>query len=93
MFSWDPQKAISNFEKHGVSFEEAALVFGDPDALDWDDPAHSVVEPRYKRLGVSTGKRILLLVYTLRETKDGKEKICIVSARQANRKERRAYAG
>jgi len=41
MFSWDPQKAISNFEKHGVSFEEAATVFADPEGLDWEDMVHS----------------------------------------------------
>lgn len=93
MFAWDTQKAISNFEKHGISFEEAALVFADPDALDWGDPAHSDVEQRFKRLGLSPDGRILLVVYTIRETKDGKEKIRIISARQANRKERKAYAG
>jgi uncharacterized DUF497 family protein len=38
VFSWDARKALSNLKKHGVSFEEAATVFGDPDALDWDDP-------------------------------------------------------
>jgi hypothetical protein len=33
MFSWDIRKAISNFDKHGVPFEEAATVFGDPEGL------------------------------------------------------------
>jgi len=33
VFEWDPQKAIANFHKHGVSFEEAATLFSDPDAL------------------------------------------------------------
>ncbi|MCH7914867.1 MAG: BrnT family toxin, partial [Deltaproteobacteria bacterium] len=41
MFSWDPQKAIINFDKHGVSFEEAATIFSDPDGLDWEDLAHA----------------------------------------------------
>jgi len=41
VFTWDIPKAIANFEKHGVPFEEAATVFGDPDGLDWDDvPIH-----------------------------------------------------
>jgi uncharacterized DUF497 family protein len=93
MFIWNTQKAISNFEKHGISFEEAALIFADPEALDWDDPVHSELEPRLKRLGQSAGGRILLVVYTIRESRDGKEKIRIISARQANRKERKAYAG
>ena len=37
MFSWDPAKATRNSEKHGVSFDEAATVFGDANALDWVD--------------------------------------------------------
>jgi uncharacterized DUF497 family protein len=45
VFTWDIGKAIANFEKHGVSFEEAATVFGDANGLDWDDPAHSAQEP------------------------------------------------
>ena len=93
MFSWDNNKAISNFEKHSVSFEEAATVFGDPDALDFDDVAHSSEEVRFKRLGLSSSERVLLVVYTIRQSKDGKETIRIISARQASRKEREAYAG
>lgn len=46
MFSWDIRKAISNFEKHGVSFEEAATVFTDPEALEWEDLEHSTTERR-----------------------------------------------
>jgi len=53
MFSWDILKAATNFEKHGISFEEAATVFSDPDGLDWEDLTHSVRERRYKRLGNS----------------------------------------
>jgi uncharacterized protein len=41
MFEWDARKAVVNRMKHGASFEEAATVFGDPDALDGPDPRHS----------------------------------------------------
>ena len=93
MFSWDPQKAILNFGKHGTSFEEAATIFADPDGLDLDDPGHSQSEPRLKRIGVSITGRILLTVYTLRRGHGGEETtIRIIGARQASRKERRAYA-
>jgi hypothetical protein len=92
-FSWDAGKALSNLKKHGVSFEEAATVFGDPDALDWDDPEHSDAEIRSKRLGVSVIGRTLIVIYAPRRVKDGKEIIRIISARQATRKERKAYAG
>jgi uncharacterized DUF497 family protein len=93
MFSWDAAKAITNFEKHGISFEEAATVFSDPEGLDWEDLEHSTRESRYKRLGRSIARRILIVVYTTRRLKDGKETIRIISARHASRKERQAYSG
>lgn len=93
MFSWDANKALQNLEKHRVSFEEAATVFLDPEGLDFDDLEHTTEEQRYKRLGFSINKRIILVVYTIRELADGKETIRIISARQASRKERKAYAG
>jgi uncharacterized DUF497 family protein len=76
-----------------VSFEEAATVFGDPEALDWDDLEHSEAEVRSKRLGTSVAGRVLIVIYTPRKVKDGKEIIRIISARQATRKERKVYAG
>jgi uncharacterized protein len=93
VFSWDTAKAARNFKKHGVGFEEAVSVFADSEALDWRDLAHSESEPRLKRLGKSLTERMLLVVYTIRRTKDGKETVRIISARQASRKERKAYAG
>jgi uncharacterized DUF497 family protein len=92
MFSWDPQKAIVNFQKHGVPFEEAATIFADQDGLEWEDPAHSQGELRFKRIGVSITGRIVLVIYTLRRNPDGKETVRIIGARQASRKERRAHA-
>jgi uncharacterized protein len=93
VFSWDARKALSNLKKHGVSFEEAATVFSDPEALDWDDAVHSLAEYRSRRLGASIIGRILMIAYTPRRLKDGKEIVRIISARQASRKERQAYAG
>jgi uncharacterized DUF497 family protein len=91
VFSWDAKKALINLKKHGLSFEEAATVFGDAEALDWDDPEHSHAEHRSKRLGASLSGRIVIVVYAPRRMKDGKEIIRIISARQATRKEREAY--
>ncbi|MFZ3217020.1 MAG: BrnT family toxin [Candidatus Acidiferrales bacterium] len=86
------QKAISNYEKHGVSFAEAATVFSDPDALDREDAEHSSSAQRRKRPGVSAAARVLLVVYTVRRVRHGQETIRIIGARQASRKERKAYA-
>ncbi len=92
MFNWDPKKAITNFEKHGVSFEEAATIFFDSNAFETDDLKHSDLEERFKRLGTSISKRILLVIYTIRRLKDEKETIRIISARQASSEEREIYA-
>ena len=51
MFEWDPAKANANLLKHGVSFDEAATVFLDSDALDGPDELHSRAESRFRRLG------------------------------------------
>jgi len=93
VFAWDARKATRNLRKHGVSFEEAATVFADPDALEWEDLEHSHPENRFKRLGISSQGRILILVYSYRRMKDGKETLRIFTARRASAKEREAYAG
>jgi uncharacterized DUF497 family protein len=92
VFSWDTRKATRNSAKHGVSFREAVTIFTDPEALDWEDFQHSEIERRFKRLGKSLPGQVLLVVYTIRRLKDGKETIRIISARQGSRKERKAYA-
>ena len=50
-FEWDAPKSIANVRKHGVSFEEAAATFGDPLALTFTDPDHSVREARFVTIG------------------------------------------
>jgi uncharacterized protein len=92
VFTWDARKATRNVGKHGVSFEEAVTVFADPDALEWEDLGHSQHENRYKRLGVSALGRVLILVYSYRRMKDGKEILRIITARRASPKERKVYA-
>jgi uncharacterized DUF497 family protein len=91
VFEWDAGKAAGNRTKHGVSFEEAATVFGDPDALDGPDLRHSDRESRVLRLGRAATARVLIVAYTTRRQGDG-EIIRIISARRASRKERAAYA-
>ena len=45
-FEWDINKAATNLNKHGISFEEAVSVFKDPVALIFDDEWHSSDEER-----------------------------------------------
>jgi hypothetical protein len=93
VFTWGARKATRNLEKHGVSFEEAATVFADPLALEWEDLEHSHLEIRFKRLGLSSRGRVVILVYSFRRFKNGQETIRLISARRASAKEREAYAG
>lgn len=86
-FEWDIRKAQANLAKHGVSFEEAASVFGDPLALTFDDPDHSAGESRFLSFGLSHHERLLVVVHAER----GRNIIRIISARRATRHERGIY--
>lgn len=87
MFSWDPAKAERNLRKHGISFEEAARAFSDPNAFDGPDFKHSQVEPRRLLIGVLPDGRIITVAYTKRIGTDG-ETTRIISARSANSRDR-----
>jgi uncharacterized DUF497 family protein len=87
-FKWDPAKAERNLAKHGVSFEEAVTAFSDPLSLTVFDPDHSADEDRYVLQGVSSLGRLLVVVHTTQA-----ERLRIISARLATRRERRSYAG
>ena len=84
---WDSEKAISNLQKHGVSFEEASTALLDPLALAQED-ATSEGEPRWVLIGMSARARLLTVIYTLRRP----ERIRLISARKATRKEANYYA-
>ena len=90
MFEWDTRKASVNANKHGVTFEEAATVFDDPQGLDGPDLPHSEGEQRFRRLGRAATGRLLIVGYRLRRLSDV-ETIRIITARQPSRKERAAY--
>lgn len=85
-FEWDAAKSRVNVDKHGVAFEEASSVFGDPFALTFDDSIHSTAEHRYLTFGVSAGGRSLVVVHTSRG-----DTIRIISSRPMTPSERRAY--
>ena len=85
-FEWDPDKADRNWNKHGVSFHEAATVFDDPLAITYADPEHSDEEERYLTFGHSGNGRFLVVSHT-----DRADRTRIISARQGTRKERKSY--
>ena len=85
-FQWDPIKAASNVEKHGISFEEAVTVFGDPLAVTILDPDHSIGEFRLLTTGLSRSQMLLVISHTERANE-----IRLISARLATRQERKSY--
>jgi uncharacterized protein len=85
-FEWDTEKAESNLQKHGVSFEEAATVFFDPLSLTIPDPLHSDEENRFVTTGLSDQQRQLVVVHS-----EGDDRIRIISARLATPVERKKY--
>jgi len=85
-FEWDPGKARKNRRKHRISFQEAATVFGDPLAVTYPDPDHSLSEQRFITLGMSSTGRVLMVAHV-----DRNENVRIVSARRTTQRERKSY--
>ncbi len=86
-YEWDPGKAATNLQKHGVSFADAVSVFSDEFALTTADDFAD--EERFVTLGTDAFGRLLVVVYTWR----GEQIIRIISARKATRHERTQYEG
>lgn len=86
-FEWDENKNQIKKIKHGVSFEEAKMVFYD-DAIMFDDPEHSAEEERFLILGVTQHGNLCIVSHCYR----GRDNIIrIISARKATRNETRTY--
>jgi uncharacterized DUF497 family protein len=62
-FEWDAEKEARNEQKHGVSFHEAATIFGDPLAITFENPDHSTDEHRYLTFGTSRFGQLLVVPY------------------------------
>lgn len=85
-FEWDERKNATNFQKHGVWFEEAATVFGDPLSDTFDDPDHAAEEYRHLTLGTSSRGRLLIVSHA-----DRGDRIRIISAREMTSGEIKNY--
>ncbi len=83
---WDPEKAASNLAKHGVTFDEAGSVFGDPLATTVPDREHSADEERLLTTGLSSRQRVVIVWHV-----DRGGAIRIIGAREATPRERRTY--
>ncbi len=81
-FEWDENKAKSNRVKHGIRFEDAVLLF--------DDPQHLSQQERIENGEYRYGIVVILVAHTIR-FESGNEIIRIISARKTDRKERNRY--
>lgn len=86
LFEWDEEKNRINKRKHKISFETAANVFFDENRIEQLDEFHSDEEERWQVIGMVD--EILFVIYTERD-----DKTRIISARRADKKERRMYYG
>jgi uncharacterized protein len=84
-FEWDAEKALANFDKHGVTFEFATRIFLDPEKLDIEASRPEDGEGRWKTVGTIDGKRFVA-VYTLRG-----HVYRLISARRASKTEERLW--
>lgn len=83
-FEWDSEKNKKNLLKHNVDFREAQEIFDDENAIEKLGTFRD--EPRIIRIGKTTAKLILTVVYTMRDVV-----VRLISARQASKEERNAY--
>jgi uncharacterized protein len=83
---WDPAKAKSNIDKHGVSFGEAQEVFDDALSITVLDHSQPADEERFITIGQSLRGRLLTVGHA-----DSDDEVRIITARDATRKERRSY--
>lgn len=85
-FEWDSHKAVTNLNKHGVSFEHACEVFFDPFLIVLKDDEFIDGEIREMVIGVTRGWRLLFIVYVMRV-----DRIRLISARLTTNMERKQY--
>ncbi|ALC15822.1 hypothetical protein DSOUD_1036 [Desulfuromonas soudanensis] len=82
-FEYDPQKSAANFEKHGIDFDEAQMLWGDSDLL--EVPAKTGDEPRWLVVGKIDGKHWSAVI-TYRH-----EVIRLISVRRSRQEEIALY--
>ncbi len=82
-FEYDDDKSIANFDKHGINFQAAQELWGDPDLLEF--PAKSDNEPRFLLIG-RIAEKCWSAVVTYRN-----ENVRLISVRRSRKKEVELY--
>jgi uncharacterized protein len=86
-FEWNPAKASTNVNKHGLDFERAATVFLDPLAVTIRDEEHSEYEARWITLGIDAGGQHALVIHTFEWLDNERARVRLISARRPTRAE------
>lgn len=85
-FEWDHGNLDKSFAKHGVTPKESEEIFLDENVRVATDIKHAQKESRYIAFGNTFTGKTLFVVFTMRSNK-----IRVISARPASRKERKIY--
>ena len=81
-FEWDEGNIDKNDDKHNVTNKEAEEVFFDEKRFIFKDKVHSKNEERFRILAKTKNRRLLFIVFTIRNNK-----VRVISARDTNKKE------
>jgi hypothetical protein len=84
VFEWNEAKNRANISKHGLSFEDASIVFSGP-CVTFEDMRHGYGEERFITLGSLAG-RVVVIAHTSRD-----ENTRVISMRKANSREQEIY--
>lgn len=85
-FEWDKGNLDKSYQKHAITPRESEEIFLDENLRVVPDIKHQEKEPRFAALGKTLEAKVLSVIFTMRG-----EKIRVISARPANRKERSIY--
>jgi uncharacterized DUF497 family protein len=85
-FEWDQGNISKNWERHKVTHLECEEIFFNEPLIVQQDKTHSTSEERHFALGKTDRGRVLFVVFTIRG-----DRIRVISARDASKKERRYY--
>ncbi|NIM11665.1 MAG: BrnT family toxin [Candidatus Aminicenantes bacterium] len=90
-FEWDPKKAKQNIKKHKVSFERAATVFLDSNALTIYDEEHAEIEDRWITIGMDKAANLIVVCHTFHPVENDNFQIRVISARKPTKTEIMQY--
>src|ERR1700723_3391789 len=90
-FEWDSEKDAANIQKHGISFEQAAVFFRDGESIMDPDYKHCIMEERWTVFRLDNRGQLLGVCVTYRETETGADSYRIISAREIGAKKVARY--